>query len=459
MQISIGNALKVSVRNAYLRRGVFYYQRAVPKDLADKYPGKIIKLNLKTADPIAAARKVSELNRRYEAEWGLLRADPATNPKATRVQAERLLADHGIDPTAPDTEDHAFAAFVEKLDAQREAYAGGCVDLHRDADPAEFLSPVEAAAVEIIKNPGKDRLSDALTFYLETHHKGDSETLRKSSNIAMESFIAVVGDKLVENITREDGRAYIKAQASQIATTTIRRYLRSLVAILNHYIREKELDRKNPLAALKIAGEGEDSEERQPFTSEELKALQEKCKEADDEPRWLLAMLSDTGARLAEVVGLGLDDIKLDAEIPHVVIRPHPWRSLKNKSSERTIPLLGVALWAATRVKESAREGQRFAFPHYVKDGKCKADSASATLAKWIRSKGMDHTPHELRHSMRDRLRDVQCPEAITDAIGGWALKSIGQTYGKGYGLEVMKEWLGKVAANSPAVLQQARLN
>jgi integrase len=445
MQISIGNVLRVSIRNAYLRRGVFYYQRAVPLDLQGKYPAKVIKLNLKTADPIAAAKKVTALNRKYEAEWELLRADPASNPKATRVQAERLLADHGIDHKAPDTDDHAFNAFIEKLDAQRDAYAGGNEEVHREADPAEYLSPVAAAAVEIIKNPGKDRLSDALSFYLETHHKGDSETLRKSSNIAMESFIAVVGDKLVENVTREDGRAYIKAQASQIATTTIRRYLRSLVAILNHYIREKELDRKNPLGALKIAGEGEDAEERQPFTPEELKAIQEKCREADDEPRWLLAMLSDTGARLAEVAGLGLDDIKLDAEIPHVVVRPHPWRSLKNRSSERTIPLLGVALWAATRVKDSAKEGQRFAFPHYIKDGKCRADSVSATLAKWIRSKGMEHTPHELRHSMRDRLRKVQCSEEIIDGIGGWSRKSVGQGYGLGYDLEVKREWLEKI--------------
>ena len=39
----------------------------------------------------------------------------------------------------------------------------------------------------------------------------------------------------------------------------------------------------------------------------------------------------------------------MDADIPHVIIRPHPWRRLKTKGSERTLPLIGCSLWAAER--------------------------------------------------------------------------------------------------------------
>ena len=57
-----------------------------------------------------------------------------------------------------------------------------------------------------------------------------------------------------------------------------------------------------------------------------------------------------------------------------------------------------------------------------------------------------EHTVHELRHTMADRLRDVQCPQDIRFSIGGWTLKGVGETYGKGHGLRVMAEWLRKIA-------------
>jgi integrase len=449
MQITIGSVIKVSIRNTYLRRGQFYYQRAIPRDLRDKYPSKLIKINLETGDPLVAARKVTALDRKYEAEWTLLRADPSSSPQATRLHAGRLLTEFGIDPKARELNELALSLFADKLDDKRANHARGNEGVYRDAALTEFLSPVEVAALDLVQNRDQECLSDTLKFYLETHHKGDSEGLRKSSTIAMNGLISAVGDKPIDELSREDGRAYIKTELGRgVATGTVRRRLNSLRAIFNTYLTEREIERKNPFAGLKIAGEGDDIEERQPFTASELKTVQDKCKTIDDDPRWLLAMLSDTGARLAEVGGLGLHDIHLDADIPCLVIESRPWRTLKTKESERTIPLVGAALWAARRVKEGATKGQQFAFPRYVKDGAFNTNTASATLAKWIRSCGMDHTPHELRHTLRDRLREVQCPEEIIDAIGGWALKTVGQSYGKGYSLKVMQEWLRKVTGD-----------
>ncbi len=58
-------------------------------------------------------------------------------------------------------------------------------------------------------------------------------------------------------------------------------------------------------------------------------------------------MLSDTGARLAEIIGLRKSDIFLDEPVPHIVIRPHELRQLKTGASTRKVPLVGEALWAA----------------------------------------------------------------------------------------------------------------
>ena len=65
----------------------------------------------------------------------------------------------------------------------------------------------------------------------------------------------------------------------------------------------------------------------------------------NDDIRWLVGLISDTGLRLSEATGLAIDDIVLDTEIPHLIIQPHPWRRLKTKGSHRTIPFVGFSLW------------------------------------------------------------------------------------------------------------------
>ena len=52
---------------------------------------------------------------------------------------------------------------------------------------------------------------------------------------------------------------------------------------------------------------------------------------------------------------------------------------------------------------------------------------------------------HGFRHSMRDRLRAVECPSDIVDRIGGWLTAGVGQTYGKGYPLVVLNRWMSKI--------------
>jgi len=43
---------------------------------------------------------------------------------------------------------------------------------------------------------------------------------------------------------------------------------------------------------------------------------------------------------------------------------------------------------------------------------------------------------------MRDRLRAVECPADVIDQIGGWSTSSVGQSYGKGYTLEALNNWM-----------------
>ena len=87
-----------------------------------------------------------------------------------------------------------------------------------------------------------------------------------------------------------------------------------------------------------------------------------------------------------------------------------------------------------------------FAFPKYTSLKGCNANSASAALNKWLKSKLINnYVVHGLRHSFRDRLRAVECPSEIIDQLGGWSLRSIGQGYGNGYELSVLSRWMKKI--------------
>ena len=149
--------------------------------------------------------------------------------------------------------------------------------------------------------------------------------------------------------------------------------------------------------------------------------------------------------RLGEAVGLLKSDIKLDSDIPYIELKPHSWRSLKTKGSERNIPIIGSSLWACKRILESNNDSI-FAFPKYTNQLKCNSNSASAAVNKWLKEQLLNsYQVHGFRHSMRDRLRAVECPSDIVDRIGGWITYGVGQSYGKGYPLEVLNKWMKKI--------------
>ena len=98
------------------------------------------------------------------------------------------------------------------------------------------------------------------------------------------------------------------------------------------------------------------------YQSTDIRKVQSECRAIDDDMRWLIALISDTGMRLAEGAGLLKEDlVGLDTGQPYVLITKHPWRNLKTASSERKIPLVGEALWAAKRIVEA--DGIRLCLP------------------------------------------------------------------------------------------------
>jgi integrase len=95
--------------------------------------------------------------------------------------------------------------------------------------------------------------------------------------------------------------------------------------------------------------------------------------------------------------------------------------------------LVGSSKWAAEQIL-ALPDDNKFAFPRYNDGQRTNANSASAALNKWLKTKiGEGYTIHSFRHSMRDRLRAVECPSDVIDQIGGWLTQGVGNAYGLGF--------------------------
>jgi len=386
--------LTKSIPYTFIRGGYFYFSRRVPADLRQHYSYHRVVQGLGTSSPQRARVQANIAAAKLDAYWGQM-----------RLAKSEVIG----------------MSLVRKVSNGR----------------------LEVA----LKLPQADcpSLLDALEVYLEQKGKGRPKTFRVAAERSCNYLIGLCGNKPLSGYTRQDAlqfRDWLVARG--LTGSSITRNFSYLKAVINFALSEYALDVRNPFVGVyhdRSAG----VLVRNPIPMEAIRKVQSECHKIDDDIRWLIALISDTGMRLAEGAGLLKQDfIGLDTDLPYVCITKHPWRNLKTASSERKIPLVGEALWAARRIIE-ADTASDFAFPRYNRTSPTAANSASAALNKWLKQYvPVGCTLHSFRHSMRDRLRAVQCPADITDQIGGWTTDGVGQGYGSGYPMSVLKEWLEK---------------
>jgi len=287
-------------------------------------------------------------------------------------------------------------------------------------------------------------LSDALEHYIKIKGSNKSKLFHQATNRSVRYALECLGERdLSEYSTADAGKLRDSLFKRGMVSSSVRRVFSSVKSIVNLAIKEQGLGISNPFSDVYMP-DLDDTKQRKPIPIDIIKAIQNNCRTINDDMRWAIALISDTGMRLAEVIGLKRDDIVLNDTIPHVIIRNNPKRRLKTKQSERTIPLIGNSLWAAKRALDNTQS--EYIFERYNKGAISNANSASAAFNKWIKyTSGKSIVIHSFRHSMRDRLRAVECPSDIIDSIGGWSKKSVGETYGSGYPLKVLDKWMKKI--------------
>ena len=300
-------------------------------------------------------------------------------------------------------------------------------------------------SAQSLQNPSLS-VSKAISIYTKLKGQGKSKTSLRAVERSMEYLVSACGKKSLTDYTKADAVAFRDAlMAKGLTGSSIARVFGTVRSVCNLAFSEMGFDITNPFAGVYFDRQA-GVIERQPIPTDDIRRVQKACHKTDDDIRWLVALISDTGMRLSEAVGLPINDIVLnEGDIPFVRVREHPWRRLKTKDSVRDIPLVGASLWACQRIARNAQENQ-FAFPRYNTNGLTNANSASAALNKWLKGYVPEGCSlHGFRHAMRDRLRAVQCPAEIIDQIGGWSGRSIGEGYGKGFEIEVLYQWLGRI--------------
>ena len=365
------------------RRGLhYYYTRRIPKELQRRLGRKRIVVSLKTKSRRKAIASAIVLSEKLESFWN-------------GMKLEEIISQHSMTLECP---------------AQK------------------------AASIT---------LSEALDLYLRLKGRGKGEAFERTARRNIEQFYAVGGDPSIVDLTSADAATFRDHLIERgLSSSSVKRCFASIRSVVSLAIQEHGLQNTNPFAKIFIPADDR-GKTRPTMPVKTIRILQAECEATADPNRHLLALISDTGLRLSEALGLIKEDIVLDTEIPHLIIQEHPWRKLKTASSERLVPLIGYSYWAAEQIMQI--KGQ-FLFSNYTNVSKCNANSASAALNKWLKPRVPEGcVVHSFRHALRDRLRSVECPSDISDAIGGWSTSGIGHSYGDGYDLAVKQKWLQKI--------------
>ena len=377
----------LNVSYLYKKRGVFYFSKRVPCDVRSYYNRDRIVICLKTKSSVSAIRASKSLYQRLDDYWTSIRL---TN---MQIPAEHLL--------------------VNK-------------------------APVNS-------NSNAPLLSEALSTYLKLKGEGKDKIFIRGANRNIQYVIELLGDLPIDEYSSKDASKFRDHLLDRgLLISSVKRIFSSIRSIINLSISEEGISCVNAFSKTYMP-ENNSVEIRKPIPIKDIRYIQSICREYDDDLRWLITLLSDTGMRLGEAVGLLKSDINLDGNIPHIRLIPHPWRRLKTKGSKRHIPLTEESAWACKRIL-GHKNDSIYAFPRYTSKDNCNTNSASAALNKWLKEKlSESYVIHGFRHSFRDRLRAVECSSDIIDQLGGWSLRSIGEGYGRGYDLDVLHKWISKI--------------
>ena len=259
---------KCEANHVLYRVSVYYYVRRVPYDLTFHYDVKRLCFSLKTKSASAAVRASKSINQSLEDYWLGLRLQSMDIPAIQVVKSSHSVADDTL------------------------------------------------------------LMSEACELYPRLKGVDKDKVFTRTANRNTGYITKLLGDRPIGSYSSKEAAQFRDWCIDRgMGIKTVKRVFSSIRAIVNLAIAEEGLDCSNAFARTYFPDD-DNAQSRQPIPMLDIRKVQSLCRDNDDEMRWLIALISDTGMRLGEVTGLLLEDIKLDEPIPHINLKPHPWQTL-----------------------------------------------------------------------------------------------------------------------------------
>ena len=417
-----------------LDRGRFYFKRRIPQRYKTFDPRPIVKVALFTADHKKAMRLAQAHNERLEAYWHTLAQSGQTHTETQYhavVDRARLLGFSYI--PAPILADASLQEIGKRVLFFQKDDTAAQVDaiLGRMDKPSLQLDQVADRYIELARDQTLNKSPNQLRKW------------REQRKAAMRVFVEVVGNKALDALTRDDTIKFrdwwiTRIEKENYISNTANKQMTNVKVMISKVVEHLKIDVDTEHFFKKLRIQYDDEGTRAPFDTEYLRntfldpgklaGMHEHCRGA-------LLAFAETGASFSELIGLQKEDIVLDAEIPHIVIRSQKGNALKTKFRRRVIPLVGYALDAFKAYPEG--------FTHY----RDRPDNMSFAVNKYLKQHGLfpspAHSVYSLRHSFQDRLLSVNTPDRIQADLMGH--KFARPRYGEGATLAQKLEWMKRV--------------
>lgn len=456
---------QVSANDRYLKkRGqIWWYRRRVPEQFRHLDSRDVIERSLKTKSHETARLRRDLIETENAAYWESLLADSMlgdANSSKTRdavgkryeaAVARAITAGFQYVPAATLASEATVEEIVQRLLA-----------VAKTSGPELQVKPREAEALLGGAKPPDIRVSDALKLLFseiavsDLLYKSEQQkrTWIKGKRTSIEYFIEVIGDLPMRDIERKAhavkyqnwwiARMTPKAGSNQkpVSANTVNRHIGNMRTLYTRYFAHiGEEDRLNPFRNMFFKQKTQVT--KPPFSTKWLRDEILKpgaLKGWRAEIQLITWLLVETGCRPSEIINLQPEHIHADAAVPFIQIRACTHgkrkREVKTDTSERDIPLVGVALEAARRAPAG--------FPHYFD----RNELVSANMMKAFRSRGLleteTHKIYSFRHSFEKRMQEANIDYQLRCALMGH--KNTRPQYGDGGELAYRRAELDKIA-------------
>jgi len=379
-------------------------------------------------------------------------------------------------------------AYIQANEAKRSRNQGNVVDTPKVAEAT-------------VKNVSTPLLSEAVQDWIHEKKIGDDwvEKTEREHRIWMAHFITINGDRPISDYQKADGRKFktilmslpsnwvkrpeindypvdkAAAEAKRLglepmSKTNVNKLIGFIAAFWNWADDNFDEAPGAIMKGLKFKLKKKAKDDRDPFTTEELRAIfnapifkgcrsENFWKQPGDlvlnnkGKYWVPLIGLYTGARLGEIVQLHTADISEEHGVLHFVLTDEEEdQRLKNSNSARRVPVHPdlVRMGFMKHVEKQRTKGEKRLFPECKMgaDGYYSSPFSKFFNDRFLRSlniKRRRNAFHSFRHSFEDAGRDSDVVKEIRDAMVGHGEEGMSARYGVGYYLEKTNEAMGRI--------------